>query len=73
MILISQNIVQIIVHFLSNHWAHCSIFVVLSRNVLQLLLAILLQDKFENGVLLLYTLEGVSSIANFITVYEESQ
>ena len=28
---------------------------------------------FENGVLLMYTLEGVSSIANFITVYEESQ
>ena len=28
---------------------------------------------FENGVLLLYTLEGVSSVANFITAYEESQ
>ena len=26
---------------------------------------------FENGVLL--TLEGVSSVANFITAYEESQ
>ena len=28
---------------------------------------------FENGVLLMYTLEGVSSIANFIIGYEESQ
>ena len=28
---------------------------------------------FENGVLLVYTLEGVSSVANFITAYEESQ
>ena len=28
---------------------------------------------FENGVLLMYTLEGVSSVANFITAYEESQ
>ena len=28
---------------------------------------------FENGVLLMYTLEGVSSFANFITAYEESQ
>ena len=27
---------------------------------------------FENGVLLMYTLEGVSSAANFISVYEES-
>ena len=27
----------------------------------------------ENGVLLMYTLEGVSSDANFITAYEESQ
>ena len=27
---------------------------------------------FENGVLLMYTLEGVSSVANFITAYEES-
>ena len=26
---------------------------------------------FENGVLLLYTLEGISSVANFITAYEE--
>ena len=25
---------------------------------------------FENGVLLMYTLEGVSSVANFITAYE---
>ena len=30
-------------------------------------------DIFENGVLLMYTLEGVSSVANFITAYEESQ
>ena len=28
---------------------------------------------FENGVLLMYTLEGVSSVANFIMAYEESQ
>ena len=28
---------------------------------------------FENGVLLMYTLEGVSGVANFITAYEESQ
>ena len=28
---------------------------------------------FENGVLLMYTLKGVSSVANFITAYEESQ
>ena len=28
---------------------------------------------FENGVLLMYTLESVSSVANFITAYEESQ
>ena len=28
---------------------------------------------FENGVLLMYVLEGVSSVANFITTYEESQ
>ena len=28
---------------------------------------------FENGVLLMYTLEGESSVANFITVYEVSQ
>ena len=28
---------------------------------------------FENGVLLMYTLEGISSVANFITAYEESQ
>ena len=25
---------------------------------------------FENGVLLMYTIEGVSSVANFITAYE---
>ena len=28
--------------------------------------------RFENGVLLMYTLKGVNSIANFITGYEES-
>ena len=28
---------------------------------------------FENGCLLMYTLEGVSGVANFITAYEESQ
>ena len=28
---------------------------------------------FENRVLLMYTLEGVSSVANFMTAYEESQ
>ena len=28
---------------------------------------------FEIGVLLMYTLEGVSSVANFITAYEEFQ
>ena len=28
---------------------------------------------FENGVLLMYMLKGVSSAANFITAYEESQ
>ena len=27
---------------------------------------------FEDGVLLMYTLEGVSSVANFITAYEVS-
>ena len=27
----------------------------------------------ENGVLHMYTLEGVSSVANFITAYEKSQ
>ena len=27
---------------------------------------------FENGVLLMYTLEDVSSVTNFITAYEES-
>ena len=47
------TIVQIIFHFLWDHWAHCCII--------------------ENGVLLMYTLEGVSSVANFITAHEESQ
>ena len=28
---------------------------------------------FENGVLLMYTLEGVSSVANFLTANKESQ
>ena len=28
---------------------------------------------FENGVLLMYTLKGVSNVANFITGYEKSQ
>ena len=28
---------------------------------------------FENGVLLIYTLKGVSSVANFISAYDESQ
>ena len=28
---------------------------------------------FENGVLFMYPLEGVSSTSNFITAYEESQ
>ena len=31
------------------------------------------RDVFENGVLLMYTLEGVSDVASFITAYEESQ
>ena len=44
---------QIIFHFLLDHWAYSGIL--------------------ENGVLLMYTLEGVSSNANFITAYEESQ
>ena len=30
-------------------------------------------DVSENGVLLMYTLEGVSNVANFIIDYEESQ
>ena len=28
---------------------------------------------FENGVLLMHMLEGISSVENFITAYEESQ
>ena len=44
---------QIIFHFLWDHWAYCGIF--------------------ENKVLLMYTLEGVSSVANFNTAYDESQ
>ena len=27
----------------------------------------------KNGVLLMYTPEGISSVTNFITTYEESQ
>ena len=44
-ILVFFSRVQIIFHFLWNHWAHCCIF-----------------EK-----------EDVSSVANFITAYEESQ
>ena len=47
------TIVQIIFHFIWNHWAYC--------------------DIFEKGVLLVYTLEGVNSVANFITASEGSQ
>ena len=47
------TIVQIIFHFLWDHWAQ--------------------YGTFEDGVLLMYTLEGLSSVANFITAYEESQ
>ena len=47
------TIVQIIFHFLWDHWAHCGIF--------------------ENGVLLMYALEGISGVANLIFAYEESQ
>ena len=32
-----------------------------------------LADISENEVLLMYTLEGVNSVANIITAYEESQ
>ena len=46
------TIVQIIFHFLWDHWAHCGIF--------------------ENEILFMYTLESVSSVANFITAYEKS-
>ena len=28
---------------------------------------------FEDGVLLMYMLEGINSVANFITAYKESQ
>ena len=49
------TIVQIILHFLWDHWAHGGTSI------------------FENGVLLMYTLEAVNSVANFITAYEESQ
>ena len=46
----NSTIVQIIFHFLWDHWAECGIF--------------------ENGVQLMYTLEGVSNVENFITAYE---
>ena len=45
---------QIIFHFLWDHWAHCGIF-----------------EKWIS--VHVYTLEGVSSVANLITAYEESQ
>ena len=46
--------------------------------IVQIILSLLLDHWahcgiFENGVLLIYTLEGVSSVANFITAYEASQ
>ena len=44
---------QIIFHFLWDHWAYPGVF--------------------ENVVLFMDTLEGVSSVANFSTAYEESQ
>ena len=45
----------------------CLLFLLVSlvANVLKLWL--------ENGVMLMYTLEGVSSVANFITAHEESK
>ena len=46
-------LVQIIFHFLWDHWVN--------------------YGTFENEGLLMYTIEGVSSVANFITAYEESQ
>ena len=45
------TIVQIIFHFLWDHWAHCVIF--------------------ENGVLLVYTLEGVSSVSKGVSKGED--
>ena len=50
---IMNSTVQILFHFLWDHWAYCGIF--------------------ENGVRLMYILEGVSNVANFITAYEVSQ
>ena len=32
-----------------------------------------MEFMFENGVLHVYMLEGISSVANFITAYEEFQ
>ena len=49
----SPRTVQIIFHFLWDHWTHCGIF--------------------EKAVLLIYMLEDVSCVANFITAYEESR
>ena len=45
----------------------CLLFLLVSlvANVLKLWL--------ENGAMLMYTLEGVSSVANFITAHEESK
>ena len=48
-----------------DHWAHWGIF---ENGVRWAHCGI-----FESGVLLMYTLEGVSSVANFISAYEESQ
>ena len=44
---------QIIFHFLWDHWAN--------------------YGTFEDGVVLMYTLEGVSGGAGFVTAYEKSQ
>ena len=48
------------------HWALCLVFHFLRDHWAYC-------GIFENGILLMYTLEGVSSVANFITAYEESQ
>ena len=56
----------------------------LSRLFIIIIIIIIIKDSnrdlywahcgiFENVVLLMYTLEGVSSVANFITAYEEFQ
>ena len=41
------DILQLVFHFLWDHWAHCGIF--------------------ENGIMFMYTLEAVISVANFIS------